>query len=121
MEQWVVIISLILFLILAPILVLLISDIETQKRIIRGYIKQLDRNGGIMNEVTWEQMRSAIFVLPAWFFRIPDRNTRPDIYSYPQITEVILKVRQNWRLIRVIFPIVALLVTLMWWLISDKG
>ncbi len=114
-HQWIIVPAVILLIVTVPVLYLVILDVETQKRIIRRYIKQLNETGGIANSVTWEHMRNAFFVMPAWLFRIPDRNSRPDIYAYPQITGPIDKVRKNWQIIRVLLPIVLLLLFIVFW------
>jgi hypothetical protein len=56
--------------------------------------------GQLGKPIGWYAMKHSPFVRPAWFFKIPKPKERPDLYSYPELVEVIGRVKRNWGVIR---------------------
>lgn len=107
--------SLVLSLLVWAILLLMVRDIEVQKRIFRRYVKQLDEEGLISKKVTWGEMRYGLFIFPAWFYRFPNPANRPDVYSYAELREIRENVKRNWKVIAWLAPAFVILVCVAFW------
>jgi hypothetical protein len=82
------------------LLILMVQDIEVQRKIFRRYVKQIDENGRIQSEVRWSEMKYGFFIRSGWFYRMPSREERPDLAYYPELLEVRNRIGQNWRIIQ---------------------
>jgi hypothetical protein len=56
------------------ILVLLLQDVEVQKKMFRRYVRQIEKFGRIESKVTWWQMKRAMFVWSGWFYHPSNRS-----------------------------------------------
>lgn len=93
-------IATIVFIFSGALLALMLQDVEVQKRTVRRSMRRLDKEGQLGYPIGWYAMKYAPFVRPAWFFKIPKPDERPDLYSYPELLEVIGRIRRNWSVIR---------------------
>ena len=91
--------ALILMLLSIVVTVLMLSDIEIQKKRFRRYVKQIEEVGRIEKSVGWWDMKSAMFVRSGWWYVLPDPDKRPDLYSYPELREIRGIVLKNWKII----------------------
>jgi hypothetical protein len=91
--------AMIVFIFSGAVLALMLQDVEVQKRTLRRYIRRLDKEGQLGKLIGWFGMKHAPFVRPAWFFKVPKPEERPDLYSYPELVEVIERIKRNWVII----------------------
>jgi hypothetical protein len=80
-------------------LLLLLQDIEVQRKMFRRYVKQIDEHGRILSEVKWAQMKHGFFIRSGWLYRMPSTEDRPDLAYYPELVAIRGKIRQNWRMV----------------------
>lgn len=78
---------------------LMLQDVEIQKRILRRYMMRLEKNGELGEPIGWYSMKHAFLMRPAWFFKVPSPEQRPDIHSYPELVVVIDRIRRDWVVI----------------------
>ncbi|MBK9177235.1 MAG: hypothetical protein IPM46_13060 [Flavobacteriales bacterium] len=90
----------IVFLFSGTLLSLMLQDVEMQKRILRRYMRRLDEDGHPGNPIGWWAMKFTLFVRPAWFFTLSKSEERPDLYSIPELVDVIEKIKMNYRVIK---------------------
>jgi len=88
-------VTLILFLFSGVLLMLMLNDLEVQKRMFRRYMQRLDRDGILGLPIGWLAMKFSPFVRPAWFFRLPKPSERPDLYNYSELVEVMARIDRN--------------------------
>jgi hypothetical protein len=93
-------VSLIVFLFSGALLALMIQDVEIHKRMLRRYMRRLDKEGDLGTPIGWWTMKFTPFVLPAWFFNVPGPEDRPDLYSRPELVEIIEKIKRNQLVIK---------------------
>jgi hypothetical protein len=91
---------LIVFLFSVALLVLMIQDVEIQKRMLRRYMRRLDKEGDLGTSIGWWTMKFTPFVRPAWFFNVPSPERRLDLYSRPERVEIIEKIKRNQHIIK---------------------
>ncbi|MBK7102326.1 MAG: hypothetical protein IPH63_11155 [Flavobacteriales bacterium] len=84
------------------ILVLLLQDVEVQKKMFRRYVRQIEKFGRIESKVTWWQMKRAMFVWSGWFYLLPEPDARPQVSVYwlVGLRKVIrANIRKNYQLL----------------------
>lgn len=81
------------------ILVLLLQDVEVQKKMFRRYVRQIEKFGRIESKVTWRQMKRAMFVWSGWFYLLPEPDARPDLYAYAELRMIRANIRKNYQLL----------------------
>ena len=80
-------------------IILMVQDIEVQRKRFRRYLKQIDTNGGITEEVGWWEMRYGFFVRSGWLFWMPSESDRPDLAMYPELVLIRQMIKKDWRII----------------------
>jgi hypothetical protein len=63
-------------------------------------MRRLDKEGDLGTPIGWWTMKFTPFVLPAWFFNVPGPEDRPDLYSRPELVEIIEKIKRNQLVIK---------------------
>jgi hypothetical protein len=76
-------------------LVLMLQDMDVQRRRFRRYVKQIEELGRIMSKVTWSQMRDGFFIHSGWLYRMPDFTERPDLALHPELVSIRRIIRRN--------------------------
>lgn len=90
---------------------LILRDIEVKKKMFRRYVAQIDKEGSIHTKVSWHQMKNAMFIWPAWFYRLPNQTSRPDLTHWPELVEIRGDLRGNWKILR--WSVLTLLVSIL--------
>lgn len=81
------------------ITLLVLEDIEVQKKQFRPYLKQIEKDGSIHTKTSWIRMKFTPFVASGWFFRFPSTEERPGLDFYPELLEIRSNVKKNWNIL----------------------
>jgi hypothetical protein len=95
-------------------LLLLIQDIEVQRKMFRRYVKQVDEHGRILSEVKWGSMKHGFFIRSGWLYRMPSIEDRPDLAYYPELVDIREKIQQNWRMVPWLLAVLMLCGVILW-------